>query len=162
MTVRQHAGFNALLNSRVEEQASPSYRGPRVKHQRTREVDHFHETADKKKVRVTMTVSPDGKTQTPKPNGIIEKERIANMNISSPKQAFDYRISVSAEKPRSFYLSFPFPCLWHYSTSSALKQTFSRKIQRSDFLQPPNPTNRFDERPSSRTEIPTAHVVPIV
>lgn len=99
MTVKQHEAFNALLNMRVEDQASPSYRGARIKYNRTREVDYFHETPDKKKVRVTCTVSPDGKSLTPKPNGMIEKERIANMNIFNPKQGFDFRISVSSEKP---------------------------------------------------------------
>lgn len=101
MTAKQHVAFNALLNMRVQDQASPSYTGARIKYQHTKEVDYFHSTPDGKKVRVSMTLSKDGKTLTPKPNGIVEKERIANMNIYSPKQGFDFRISVSAEKPRS-------------------------------------------------------------
>jgi hypothetical protein len=34
------------------------------------------------------------------PNGIIEKIRVADLNIHSPNQPLDYRISVNIEKPR--------------------------------------------------------------
>jgi polynucleotide 5'-triphosphatase len=33
------------------------------------------------------------------PNGVLEKTRVADLNIYSPNQAFDYRISVSLENP---------------------------------------------------------------
>lgn len=34
------------------------------------------------------------------PNGIIEKKRLADINIHSPNQPLDYRISINIESPR--------------------------------------------------------------
>lgn len=34
------------------------------------------------------------------PNGIIEKNRLADLNIHSPNQPLDYRISINTESPR--------------------------------------------------------------
>ena len=35
------------------------------------------------------------------PNGIIEKVRVADLNIHAPNQALDFRISINQEQPRS-------------------------------------------------------------
>ena len=44
-----------------------------------------------------MTTDKDGKIV---PNGVIEKQRVADLNIHAPNQPLDYRISINLEKPR--------------------------------------------------------------
>ncbi|BGO96114.1 hypothetical protein NBRC10512_002946 [Rhodotorula toruloides] len=99
MTVNQHKAFNQLLNSRVEESAHPSYAFAPVRYSHTRELDTFHEIPamqgqPKRKVRVTR----DQKDKS-KPPIAVEKVRVADMNIFSPKRLFDWRVSVSLEMP---------------------------------------------------------------
>ncbi|GAA5837669.1 hypothetical protein JCM11251_002290 [Rhodosporidiobolus azoricus] len=100
MTVNQHRSFNLLLNSRVESTASSSYPYAQVRYAHTREIDSFHELSPaqagggpKRKVRLTR----DQKGQ--KPPKAVEKVRVADMNIYSPKRMFDWRVSVSLENP---------------------------------------------------------------
>lgn len=100
----QHKAFNQLLNSRVEESAHPSYAFAPVRYSHTRELDTFHEIPamqgqPKRKVRVTR----DQKDKS-KPPIAVEKVRVADMNIFSPKRLFDWRVSVSLEMPGAFAL----------------------------------------------------------
>ncbi|KAI5474365.1 hypothetical protein MNV49_003488 [Pseudohyphozyma bogoriensis] len=96
MTVNQHKGFNQLLNSRVEESASPSYTYAPIRYSHTYETDTFHEVSGqgpRRKVRLTKN------QKDPKLSRCVEKTRIADMNIFSPKRMFDWRISVNLEQP---------------------------------------------------------------
>ncbi|KAK4698398.1 polynucleotide 5'-triphosphatase, partial [Phenoliferia sp. Uapishka_3] len=92
MTINQHQGFNLLLNSRVEESASPSYPFAPIRYAHVRECDSFHSIAGRK-LRVT-TDQKDGKELR-----VVEKMRVADMNVLSPKRGFDFRISVNTEVP---------------------------------------------------------------
>ncbi|KAJ2957954.1 hypothetical protein NQZ79_g6418 [Umbelopsis isabellina] len=55
----------------------------------------FYKLPYGRKIRVTT----DQQTGEIVPNGVLEKTRVADINIYSPNQAFDYRISVSLESP---------------------------------------------------------------
>lgn len=99
----QHQGFNHLLNSRVEETAHPIYPASRVRYAHTREVDTFHDVvvpgrSGKRKIRVTRDQRDETKILR-----ILQKERIADMNVYSPKRLFDWRLSVSMELPGEFH-----------------------------------------------------------
>ncbi|KPV72955.1 uncharacterized protein RHOBADRAFT_17483 [Rhodotorula graminis WP1] len=98
MTVNQHKAFNMLLNSRVEEAAQPSYASARVRYAHTRELDTFHDVPahqgqPRRKVRVTRDQKDKSKVHA------VEKVRVADMNVFSPKRRFDWRVSVSLEMP---------------------------------------------------------------
>ncbi|KAF9274493.1 mRNA-capping enzyme subunit beta [Linnemannia elongata] len=89
MTVAQHAHFNRCLNKSVEmSQHSES----KVAYKHTYETDQFF-TVQGKKTRV----SRDQKTNAV--IGTIQKRRIADLDIFSPRRPFDYRISVNVEEP---------------------------------------------------------------
>lgn len=106
MSLKQHHHFNQILNLQASEASHSSYTGAPIKYKHTREIDSFYppppsassDGHNKTKVRVTR----DEKTgQVKNENGrpaSIEKTRIADMNIFSPKRGFDFRISVSVEK----------------------------------------------------------------
>lgn len=94
----QHKAFNMLLNSRVEEAAQPSYPSARVRYAHTRELDTFHDVPpaprqSRRKVRVTRDQKDRNKVSA------VEKVRVADMNVFSPKRRFDWRVSVSLEMP---------------------------------------------------------------
>ncbi|KAF9925631.1 mRNA-capping enzyme subunit beta [Linnemannia zychae] len=91
MTVAQHAHFNTCLN-KVHEMSQQSE--SKVEYKHTYEIDQFY-TSQGNKTRVTL----DQKTRKILPNGIIKKERIADLDIFSPRRPFDYRISVNVEEP---------------------------------------------------------------
>ncbi|KAG9068162.1 mRNA-capping enzyme subunit beta [Linnemannia hyalina] len=89
MTVAQHAHFNRCLNKSGEmSQHSES----KVAYKHTYETDQFF-TVQGKKTRV----SRDQKTNAV--IGSIQKRRIADLDIFSPRRPFDYRISVNVEEP---------------------------------------------------------------
>ncbi|KAG0240314.1 CYTH-like domain-containing protein [Mortierella sp. GBAus27b] len=94
MTIDQHSHFNGILNSRLQQVARAEPRERHITYQHTREIDQFFERQGKK-ARVTR----DQKTNEVIPNGIVQKERIADLDIYSPRNTFDYRISVSTEVP---------------------------------------------------------------
>lgn len=71
-----------------------SYTGARISYHRRKEIDYFH-PAPSGKVRVTR----DAETLAIKPDGIIQKTRIADLNIHCPNRLFDYRISINVERP---------------------------------------------------------------
>ena len=103
----QHAHFNRLLNGRVETTNTPSYPYARIGYSHTKVVDSFHHYAPpppqqqqpgpgssgSSKLRLTV----DEKTGNVKE--CVVKERIANMNIYSPRHKVDWRISVNTETP---------------------------------------------------------------
>ncbi|GJN94258.1 hypothetical protein Rhopal_007332-T1 [Rhodotorula paludigena] len=98
MTVNQHKAFNLLLNSRVEESAHPSYPAAPVRYAHTRELDTFHDVTvpgggGRRKVRVTRDQKDKSRVSA------VEKVRVADMNVFSPKRRFDWRVSVSLEMP---------------------------------------------------------------
>ncbi|SAM83545.1 related to CTL1-RNA 5`-triphosphatase with manganese-or cobalt-dependent NTPase activities [Ustilago bromivora] len=94
MTISQHAQYNRILNSLVSRSAESSYTGAKISYQRRKEIDYFH-PAPNGKVRVTR----DAETLAIKPGGIVQKQRIADLNIHCPNRLFDYRISISVENP---------------------------------------------------------------
>ena len=90
----QHKHFNGLLNQRVEA-SDPTESRTRIRYAHTREVDTFHSLGENRKARVTRDQA-NGQVQR-----IVEKTRVADMNITSPKRLFDWRISVSLENQGS-------------------------------------------------------------
>ncbi|SYW83203.1 related to CTL1 - RNA 5`-triphosphatase with manganese- or cobalt-dependent NTPase activities [Ustilago bromivora] len=101
MTISQHAQYNRILNSLVSRSAESSYTGAKISYQRRKEIDYFH-PAPNGKVRVTR----DAETLAIKPGGIVQKQRIADLNIHCPNRLFDYRISISVENPgKSLFLN---------------------------------------------------------
>ncbi|KAM0751515.1 mRNA triphosphatase CET1 [Meredithblackwellia eburnea MCA 4105] len=97
MTIRQHKGYNVLLNSRVQDTASPAYPYAPIRYSHVKERDSFYTvdapTGGRKKIRVTTDQKDNRELRT------VEKVRIADMNIFSPKRGFDWRISVNLETP---------------------------------------------------------------
>ncbi|KAJ1951434.1 mRNA-capping enzyme subunit beta [Linderina macrospora] len=94
MKLQQHAHFNKLLNQRVDETRRPEFRGTRVAYKHTKEVDHFYRV-DGTRVRVTTN------KETGQIMGVITKNRIASIDIYSPRTKLDIRISINEEQPLS-------------------------------------------------------------
>ncbi|KAJ2376491.1 mRNA-capping enzyme subunit beta [Coemansia sp. RSA 2607] len=92
MTLQQHAMFNKLLNQRVDETRRPEYRGSRVEYKHTKEVDHFYRI-DGTRVRVTTD------KETGQVLSVITKNRVADLNIYSPRTKLDIRITINEEQP---------------------------------------------------------------
>ncbi|KAF9971997.1 mRNA-capping enzyme subunit beta [Actinomortierella ambigua] len=68
---------------------------PATQYKHTRETDRFFKDNIQGKVRVTV----DQKTGQVVPNGIVKKDRVADLDIYSPRNPFDFRISVNIEAP---------------------------------------------------------------
>lgn len=85
--------LNEHLNKRCGElgkyKHDNTYKGPLIMYKRVKEIDRFY--ADKLRV----AIDPD----TQVPIRAIRKNRLENINMYCPYQAFDYRISVSQEFP---------------------------------------------------------------
>ncbi|KAK9767243.1 mRNA-capping enzyme subunit beta [Basidiobolus ranarum] len=96
MKLEQHKHFNEILNKRVSESKAPNYRGAIIEYKHTRETDRFYKV-DGAKVRVTT----DQQTGEVVADGIVEKKRVANLNIHSPNTRLDFRITISEEIPKS-------------------------------------------------------------
>ncbi|KAF9276504.1 mRNA-capping enzyme subunit beta [Mortierella alpina] len=94
MTLEQHAHFNAILNNRLVQlqRIEPKERHERYEH--TYEIDQFFSTAQGK-----TRVTKDQKTNQVIPNGIVKKDRIADIDVFSPRNPFDFRVSVNVEVP---------------------------------------------------------------
>ncbi|CAB4382587.1 unnamed protein product [Rhizophagus irregularis] len=95
MTLEQHKSFNELLNNRFIETKSPSHKGQPVEYKHTYEIDSFYDTKEGR-IRVTR----DRKTGEIVEGGIVQKIRVADLNIYSPNTKLDYRISVNREIPK--------------------------------------------------------------
>lgn len=103
MTVQQHKHFNTLLNARVVETCHPSYNSRnRILYSHTKELDtfHTHPQDSRRKVRLTRNEGGGGKRNSDgKDWKAVEKIRVADMNVFSPKRLFDWRVSISLENP---------------------------------------------------------------
>lgn len=97
----QHAHYNKMLNGRVETTNAPGYPYARVGYAHTKVVDSFHGPPP-------GSVNPVGKARvttdqkTGKVTECVNKERIANLNVYSPKHKVDWRVSVNAEIPSMY------------------------------------------------------------
>ncbi|KAJ3288604.1 mRNA-capping enzyme subunit beta [Rhizoclosmatium sp. JEL0117] len=89
MTFDQHGNFNRFLNKAVED-----HKGA-VRYTHRYELDKFYRShrPGSEKVRVTID------TKTNDTIAVIEKKRIADLNIYSPSTQLDYRISINLELP---------------------------------------------------------------
>ena len=102
---RQHHHFNQILNMRATEAAHPTYTGAPIRYVHTREIDSFYPSSNPSKApgggRAKIRVTRDEKSGQLKEGGkpSIEKSRVADMNVFSPKRGFDFRISISVEEP---------------------------------------------------------------
>jgi len=76
--------------------------GARISYQHTRETDRFY-NVNGAKIRVTT----DQKTGDVLDGRIVEKKRIADLNIYSPNTLLDYRITINVEKPNELPSSLP-------------------------------------------------------
>ncbi|CAG8674618.1 17884_t:CDS:2, partial [Acaulospora morrowiae] len=90
MSAAQHKHFNCILNERVVK-TKPPYPGAPVEYKHLYETDRIYEN----KIRVTT----DSKTGEVVKGGVVEKVRIANLDIYSPNTQLDYRITVNSERP---------------------------------------------------------------
>ncbi|KAI9491892.1 CYTH-like domain-containing protein [Zychaea mexicana] len=95
MPQKQHHHFNKMLNALVTKSQARDYRRERIRYLHTKETDSFYPVGRDK-----WRVTTDQQTGQIVPNGIIEKQRVMNINIHVPKQPLDYRISINIEMPR--------------------------------------------------------------
>ncbi|CEI88299.1 hypothetical protein G6F70_004363 [Rhizopus microsporus] len=96
MSLEQHRHFNKLLNDMVNKTQAKDYKGERIRYKHTNEIDKFYDIPNSKG-RWRVTVDQQGQIV---PNGIIEKERVADLNVHAPNQPLDFRISINVEHPR--------------------------------------------------------------
>ncbi|KAL5632529.1 hypothetical protein ACGC1H_005468 [Rhizoctonia solani] len=92
MPLQAHKHYNGLLNALVA-QAVPGQ--PRVKYSHTKLVDEFYSEGPGEKTRVTRD-EKSGKVAA-----CVRKKRIADLDVHSPKQGVDWRISINVEEPAS-------------------------------------------------------------
>lgn len=90
MNKAQHASLNRLLNSAVE---SSRHSSTPLHFSRARHVDSFYSSSGGK-TRVSRDLAGNVVE-----NGVVRKQRIADLNIFSPRGVFDWRISASVEEP---------------------------------------------------------------
>ncbi|KAF8936168.1 mRNA-capping enzyme subunit beta [Dissophora ornata] len=95
MTADQHAHFNKTLNWRLEQTRKTEPKERQIRYQHTYEIDQFFNSPGGGKLRVTR----DQNTKEVIANGIVKKERIADLDIFSPRNPFDFRVSVNVEVP---------------------------------------------------------------
>ncbi|KAI8988469.1 CYTH-like domain-containing protein [Mycotypha africana] len=98
MPLEQHRHYNKILNDMVNKTQARDYRGERIKYKHTMETDRFYIIPNSKS---KIRVSTEQSTNQIVPNGIVEKERVADLNIHAPNQPLDYRISINIEHPRT-------------------------------------------------------------
>ncbi|KAF9373958.1 mRNA-capping enzyme subunit beta, partial [Podila verticillata] len=94
MTIDQHAHFNTLLNNRLGETRQKDFKGYQIQYKHTKEIDQFY-MGPQGKTRVTK----DQATNAVIPGGIVKKDRIADLDVFSPRSPFDFRVSVNVEVP---------------------------------------------------------------
>lgn len=99
MSQSQHKSFNQLLNARVVETSHPSYPHSRIAYSHTHELDTFHQLPGPEKRKVRVTRDEKKKDQITSSWKAVEKVRVADMNVYSPKRLFDWRVSISLENP---------------------------------------------------------------
>lgn len=85
-----HATLNRLLNSTVESsQRSPTP----LRFFRAQQIDSFYQARGGK-----VRVSRDRQGNVV-PDGVVRKRRLGDLNVVSPREAFDFRISANVEEP---------------------------------------------------------------
>ncbi|KAG0047960.1 mRNA-capping enzyme subunit beta [Gryganskiella cystojenkinii] len=92
MSLAQHAHFNKILNKRLEQTRQPGFPGTQIGYKHTKEIDQFFKNGNEK-TRVTLDQADK------KVVGIVRKDRIADLDIFSPRNPFDFRITVNIEVP---------------------------------------------------------------
>ncbi|KAF2823316.1 mRNA triphosphatase CET1 [Ophiobolus disseminans] len=110
MTMEQHKRMNMYLNAQVSQSNVPGAPRPAVKYQHTREVDIFYDLGPEQLAAMPETlkrlIAASGVrqrvrvTRDQKTNQVIRsmiKIRIANLEISSPRTEWDYRIGINVE-----------------------------------------------------------------
>lgn len=89
---KQNQSLNRLLNSITSESQKSPYP---IQFQRAQHVDSFYGGGNHHgKARVSRT--RDGQVIE---NGVMRKTRIGDLNVFSPREGFDWRVSVSTEEP---------------------------------------------------------------
>ena len=63
------------------------------------ETDYFYDERLMSGEPLHIRVTRDSKTKELKPGGVVAKQRIADLNVYSPRRPFDFRISISTETP---------------------------------------------------------------
>lgn len=113
MTLDQHKRMNLYLNEQIQRSKAPGSTRVAINYQHTREIDAFYElgqeefktlnpvvqrmihahsmTGGKSRIRVTT------KKDTGEVKDVIIKHRLGNMEISSPRTEWDYRIGINLE-----------------------------------------------------------------
>ncbi|RKP36071.1 CYTH-like domain-containing protein, partial [Dimargaris cristalligena] len=108
MSLDQHRYFNELLNRRARDTQSSQHRGAKVHYKHTREIDRFYlepnpnaasQPGEPDRFRIRATFDKETAKVVEGPGAIIEKKKIANLDVYSPNTAMDFRITVSEEKP---------------------------------------------------------------
>lgn len=90
MRKENYATLNALLNSTVEGSVhSPTP----LRYERVQQVDSFY-AGRGGKVRVSRDLRGNVI-----PSGVVQKRRLADLHVSSPRERFDFRISANVEEP---------------------------------------------------------------
>ncbi|ORY96798.1 CYTH-like domain-containing protein [Syncephalastrum racemosum] len=97
MPLEQHRHFNKMFNDLVSKSNASDHKGERIRYKHTRETDRFYAIQG---TRNKWRVTTDQQTGAIVPNGIVEKVRVADLNVFSPKSPLDYRISINIEIPR--------------------------------------------------------------
>ncbi|WFD44627.1 mRNA-capping enzyme subunit beta [Malassezia psittaci] len=101
MSMDQHRRFNQLLNQVVAYSAK-QVPEERVSYRHQKEIDSFYDERDPQTGQMAhLRVTRDASTNQVKPNGVIAKKRIADINVYCPQRSFDYRISINVETPMS-------------------------------------------------------------
>ena len=99
MSMRQHRVYNKLLNELVAYSAQL----PPVEHvsyRHRKETDSFYnEMSDTTGKNEHIRVTRDTSSQQIVPNGIVMKQRVADLNVYCPNHPYDYRISINTETP---------------------------------------------------------------
>ncbi|CAK9784864.1 mRNA triphosphatase CET1 [Cutaneotrichosporon oleaginosum] len=93
LTKHNHKWLNEVLNQQVQASVGGEYP---LRYKRVRQVDEFHRTRAGK-VRVSREMEPGGKAG--KVVAVVRKNRLGDLNVVSPNQAFDWRISCNVEEP---------------------------------------------------------------
>ncbi|CBX94534.1 hypothetical protein IAQ61_009626 [Plenodomus lingam] len=113
MTLEQHKKMNLYLNEQIQRSKAPGATRVAINYEHTREIDEFYElnqeefktlnpivqrlihahsqTGGRSRIRVTK------KKETGEVKDAIIKHRLANLEISSPRTEWDYRIGINLE-----------------------------------------------------------------
>jgi hypothetical protein len=84
---------------------------------------------------VTRTEKDKNNPAVP-PKASVEKQRVADMNIFSPRRDFDFRISISIETPGKKYIFWSQPVKADWPDSAASEFTSNRRASKEQGLVP--------------------------